>query len=260
MLLYPDADCAVYSANFEEMTATTESKMVWEGHGLLSWILDKESDKSIQVTGKRSRSNAAANDEDAVEVVLQLHPVSKCDLYSLSNQAYVLNFFLLNSLAFITRVFCSFCYRRIVFPKWIITTLWCIDEDCRLLQHHLYLMILTLPKYDASLVFHPCCQLNHFLLQMMDLHAILVCYLQLVICLLKKQVLLLQHHQLEHQQHLHHHLHMTSIRSRNVSFLLQPWIHFVYHHLQLQLSLQEMKCRPILEHHPACLYLLLQHC
>lgn len=85
MLLYPDADCAVYSANFEEMT-TAESKMVWEGHGLLSWILDKESDKAIQVTGKRSRSNAAANDEDAaVEVVLQLHPVSKCDLYSLSN-------------------------------------------------------------------------------------------------------------------------------------------------------------------------------
>lgn len=85
MLLYPDADCAVYSANFEEMTTTAESKMVWEGHGLLSWILDKESDKAIQVTGKRSRSNAAANDEDAVEVVLQLHPVSKCDLYSLSN-------------------------------------------------------------------------------------------------------------------------------------------------------------------------------
>ncbi|CDS05691.1 hypothetical protein LRAMOSA08219 [Lichtheimia ramosa] len=85
MLLYPDADCAVYSANFEEMTATTESKMVWEGHGLLSWILDKESDKSIQVTGKRSRSNAAANDEDAVEVVLQLHPthrISKMDYYN----------------------------------------------------------------------------------------------------------------------------------------------------------------------------------
>ncbi|CDH56044.1 transforming growth factor beta regulator 1 [Lichtheimia corymbifera JMRC:FSU:9682] len=85
MLLYPDADCAVYSANFEEMT-TAESKMVWEGHGLLSWILDKESDKAIQVTGKRSRSNAAANDEDAaVEVVLQLHPthrISKMDYYN----------------------------------------------------------------------------------------------------------------------------------------------------------------------------------
>ncbi|KAI7887180.1 hypothetical protein K492DRAFT_214069 [Lichtheimia hyalospora FSU 10163] len=91
MLLYPDADCAVYSANFEEMTSTAESKMVWEGHGLLSWILDKESDKAIRVTGKRSRSNAA-NDEDAVEVVLQLHPVSKCDTIHYSTEHMYLLF------------------------------------------------------------------------------------------------------------------------------------------------------------------------
>ena len=110
MLLYPDADCAVYSANFEEMTTTAESKMVWEGHGLLSWILDKESDKAIRVSGKRSRSNAT-NDEDAVEVVLQLHPVSKCDIIHYSTEHMYLLFVsstpLHSSHAFFLS--CSFC-------------------------------------------------------------------------------------------------------------------------------------------------------
>ncbi|KAI9314748.1 hypothetical protein BX666DRAFT_1963106 [Dichotomocladium elegans] len=81
MLLYPDADCAVYSANFEETSGSASSGTVWEGHGLLSWILDKECDRPFQVTGKRVRSSL---DEDHIEVVLQLHPthrISKTEYY-----------------------------------------------------------------------------------------------------------------------------------------------------------------------------------
>lgn len=66
MLLYPDADCAVYSANFQE-GSPGKDQVVWEGHGLLSWILD--SDNGISVSGKLS------GEQQYIEVTLQLHPV-----------------------------------------------------------------------------------------------------------------------------------------------------------------------------------------
>lgn len=62
MLLYPDADCAVYSAHFQE-----SERLVWEGHGLLSWMLDADS-KPGTILGKVRG--------DHIEVTLQLHPVS----------------------------------------------------------------------------------------------------------------------------------------------------------------------------------------
>ncbi|KAI7856713.1 hypothetical protein BDC45DRAFT_47483 [Circinella umbellata] len=79
MLLYPEADCAVYSASFEEThsSSSSSSGIVWEGHGLLSWLLDGEA--SVQVNGKYI-------DNQHVEVVLQLHPVR---IYILSIYYYL---------------------------------------------------------------------------------------------------------------------------------------------------------------------------
>ncbi|KAI8370576.1 uncharacterized protein BYT42DRAFT_94301 [Radiomyces spectabilis] len=71
-----DQDTAVYTANFEENTLS--SGVIWEGHGLLSTIIDQhQQDDHIQATGKVIPSTDAAYDY-CVEILMQLHPVPRC--------------------------------------------------------------------------------------------------------------------------------------------------------------------------------------
>ncbi|KAG0193045.1 hypothetical protein DFQ28_006639 [Apophysomyces sp. BC1034] len=70
LLLCPDADCAIYSANFQETGCLNDHRrFVWEGHGLLSWILDEKADESVN--GKLDTT------DEHIEVMLQLHPTHR---------------------------------------------------------------------------------------------------------------------------------------------------------------------------------------
>jgi hypothetical protein len=78
MLLRPDSDSAVYTANFEEVdhkATSTDENIVWEGHGLMSWILNDNNHTETSVMARLTKPN---DDHDAyiAEVLLQLHPVS----------------------------------------------------------------------------------------------------------------------------------------------------------------------------------------
>jgi hypothetical protein len=93
ILFSPDqlqnSNTAIYSANFEESTTVenwsplhdSRSNIIWEGHGLLSNILNDEHDSSkSQVTGKiasdLTATKSSSNKYDCIiEVLIQLHPV-----------------------------------------------------------------------------------------------------------------------------------------------------------------------------------------
>jgi hypothetical protein len=90
-------DTAIYSANFEE-SATVEnwsplhdsrSKIVWEGHGLLSKILEDDNNPT-HVTGKITDSSVPTY-ECFIEVLIQLHPVC----YDLQVDSFFFFFFFL---------------------------------------------------------------------------------------------------------------------------------------------------------------------
>lgn len=82
MLLRPESDSAIYTANFEEfdrkVTSVTDESIVWEGHGLMSWILNDANQTETCVLGRLSKPS---NEHNAciVEVLLQLHPVCTFD-------------------------------------------------------------------------------------------------------------------------------------------------------------------------------------
>ncbi|KAI9283903.1 hypothetical protein BC943DRAFT_327303 [Umbelopsis sp. AD052] len=86
MLLRPDSDSAVYTANFEEVDhkpTSTDENIVWEGHGLMSWILNDNNHTESSVMARLTKPN---EDHDAyiAEVLLQLHPthrITKTDFY-----------------------------------------------------------------------------------------------------------------------------------------------------------------------------------
>ncbi|KAH8557103.1 F/Y rich C-terminus-domain-containing protein, partial [Umbelopsis sp. PMI_123] len=88
MLSGPNDDCAVYTASFEESDLSTKynnsvtsnrsspaDKTIWEGHGLMSWILDDASSNELYATGKLGAPTGSY--EYTVEVVLQLQPVCR---------------------------------------------------------------------------------------------------------------------------------------------------------------------------------------
>lgn len=78
MLLRPDSDSAVYTANFEEIdhkSVASDENIVWEGHGLTSWILNDNNHNETSVTARLTKSNQE-QDSYIAEVILQLHPVS----------------------------------------------------------------------------------------------------------------------------------------------------------------------------------------
>jgi hypothetical protein len=89
-----NSNTAVYSANFEESQTVenwsplhdSKSNIIWEGHGLLSNILNNdngEKQQQMTVTGKIASDNSSSittttnnNKYDyIIEVLIQLHPV-----------------------------------------------------------------------------------------------------------------------------------------------------------------------------------------
>ncbi|KAM3578618.1 hypothetical protein VKS41_009001 [Umbelopsis sp. WA50703] len=87
MLLRPESDSAIYTANFEEfdrkVTNVADEGIVWEGHGLMSWILNDANQTETYVLGRLANPS---NEQNAytVEVLLQLHPthrITKTDFY-----------------------------------------------------------------------------------------------------------------------------------------------------------------------------------
>ncbi|KAI8089357.1 F/Y-rich N-terminus-domain-containing protein [Halteromyces radiatus] len=72
MFLQPDSDCAVYSAHFQATNifnkdVLTIEEFIWEGHGLVSWILEGHQHTNHHVNGKLYQHH--------IEVKLQLHKV-----------------------------------------------------------------------------------------------------------------------------------------------------------------------------------------
>ncbi|ORZ23295.1 F/Y-rich N-terminus-domain-containing protein [Absidia repens] len=77
ILLQSDKDCAVYSAHFLSLANSGNGKdFIWEGHGLLSWILEEQFYANHSIDGKLYKHH--------VEVQLELHQtrrMSKSDYY-----------------------------------------------------------------------------------------------------------------------------------------------------------------------------------
>ena len=70
-----DHDLSIYTANFNESghgPSDTRDSLIWEGHGLLTWIMDQRED--IPLHGKRT--------QNYVEVFIELQSVceSPCKL------------------------------------------------------------------------------------------------------------------------------------------------------------------------------------
>jgi hypothetical protein len=77
---------AIYSANFEESKTVenwsplhdSQSNIIWEGHGLLSSILNQDHPSSkSHVTGKITNDSVSSSEkyDCIIEVLIQLHPV-----------------------------------------------------------------------------------------------------------------------------------------------------------------------------------------
>lgn len=67
-----DHDLSIYTANFHESGLGPSKKrdsLIWEGHGLLSWIMD-QSKQEIQIYGKPM-------DDTSIDIYIELQPVSK---------------------------------------------------------------------------------------------------------------------------------------------------------------------------------------
>lgn len=82
-LLQNDNDMAIYTVNVEESNiGPTESlrdarsKVIWEGHGLLSTILREDSNESIMVSGQITPATINESYDYIIQVLLQMHPVS----------------------------------------------------------------------------------------------------------------------------------------------------------------------------------------
>lgn len=71
-IICQEHDLSVYTANFREtcssLTNQKKSPLVWEGHGLLSWILEAKNNQDVKVQGKIAAT-------DKVEIYLELQPV-----------------------------------------------------------------------------------------------------------------------------------------------------------------------------------------
>ncbi|OBZ88244.1 Transforming growth factor beta regulator 1 [Choanephora cucurbitarum] len=91
------SNIAVYSANFEESITVenwsplhdSQSNIIWEGHGILSNILDDEND-TAQVTGKIAGSKSTHQYDYVIEVLIQLHPMRHSPILNTNeNQTYL---------------------------------------------------------------------------------------------------------------------------------------------------------------------------
>lgn len=69
-IICKDHDLSVYTANFHE-SRLNKKTFIWEGHGLLSWILEKQ---QTQIYGEAKDVN-----KTTVEVYISLQPV--CNLH-----------------------------------------------------------------------------------------------------------------------------------------------------------------------------------
>ncbi|KAI7864859.1 hypothetical protein BDF14DRAFT_1731492 [Spinellus fusiger] len=77
-LIHSAHDTAIYSVNYEESISTDDidfkntSSLIWEGHGLLSTILNDTSN-TLQVTGKLKKIRSSFYSH-TIQVFIQLHP------------------------------------------------------------------------------------------------------------------------------------------------------------------------------------------
>lgn len=174
MLSGPSDDCAVYTASFEEsdlsnmynnsITANRSSssspvdKTIWEGHGLMSWILDDKSQHEPYATGKLGPSSGPY--KHTVEVILQLQPVCKkytppvwnqypfkcnnamekktcTDVLFLKITFYLLYMFMVISYAYLLSKRVLRCPKR-PFTR---TYQGIVDRPCRICDRHHHLML-----------------------------------------------------------------------------------------------------------------------
>ncbi|KAI8637169.1 hypothetical protein BD408DRAFT_425010 [Parasitella parasitica] len=84
-----DHDLSIYTANFHESGHGPSEKhdsLIWEGHGLLSWIIDKSKDDGLMIRGKPGESDLS------IDVYIELQPTMKWvkdDFFSaLRNQSF----------------------------------------------------------------------------------------------------------------------------------------------------------------------------
>ncbi|ORX51999.1 hypothetical protein DM01DRAFT_1336990 [Hesseltinella vesiculosa] len=81
-LMRQDHDLAIYSANAEESPVRPDASIkdvmasaIWEGHGLLSSLLNDPANEHTSVTGQLIKNHQTDRFEFTIQVLLQLHPV-----------------------------------------------------------------------------------------------------------------------------------------------------------------------------------------
>ncbi|CAO3649740.1 unnamed protein product [Cunninghamella blakesleeana] len=90
-LLQNDNDMAIYTVNVEESNiGPTESlrdarsKVIWEGHGLLSTVLREDVNESIMVSGQIVPATMNESYDYIIQVLLQMHPIRRSQEYNMN--------------------------------------------------------------------------------------------------------------------------------------------------------------------------------
>lgn len=79
-MICPEHDLSVYAVNFQESSVGDDNQgkemdnLIWEGHGLLSWVMEDREAKQVQIFGKVNQQN--------IDVYVELQPVSNANTYS----------------------------------------------------------------------------------------------------------------------------------------------------------------------------------
>ncbi|KAI9299763.1 hypothetical protein BJ944DRAFT_292166 [Cunninghamella echinulata] len=71
-----DHDLSIYTANFHESLNhfDQQDKYIWEGHGLMSWVMDDQHANDTQIEGK---FNYSSNQPPYIDVYIELQPTLK---------------------------------------------------------------------------------------------------------------------------------------------------------------------------------------
>lgn len=80
-MICQEHDLSIYAANFRESCSTLNDRrrpFIWEGHGLLSWIMESSDNSGdILIHGKAvSAKDSSSSSTDHAEAYIELQPVS----------------------------------------------------------------------------------------------------------------------------------------------------------------------------------------